>query len=236
MDNYVQENTTLHSRSEVMTRNLLKNTFMWMFLGLMLTALVSGLCLNSTSIMTMIYKNPMLLLLAFFLEIGVVFYFSMKIMSLSTQAAIGLFFLYSALNGFTLSAILFMYTSTSVLQAFLISACLFGGMALYGHVTKKDLSSLGSFLIMGIWGIILASLVNIFFRSSALATMVSFAAVIIFMGLTAYDIQKIKRIAHTVKGTSTENYVRISILGALQLYLDFINIFIHLLFLIGRRR
>ncbi len=236
MSYQIQENTTVHTQSNVSTRSLLKNTFTWMFLGLLITAAVAGICISNPTIMNYILRNPMVLMVAFIAELGLVFYFSYRIMSLSTQAAIGIFFLYAALNGFTLSVLLYMYTGTSVLHVFIISALLFGGMALYGHITKKDLSSLGSMLIMGLWGIIIASIVNLFFRSSGLATLISFVAVIIFMGLTAYDVQKIKRIASQVENGSSVNYVRISILGALQLYLDFINIFIYLLMLLGRRK
>ena len=236
MSYQIQKNTTVYTETNVATKSLLKNTFIWMFLGLLITAAVSGICISNQTIMNYILRNPMILMIAFIAEIGLVFYFSFRLMSLSTQSAIGIFFLYAALNGFTLSVLLYMYTGASVLQVFIISALLFGGMALYGQVTKKDLSSLRSMLVMGLWGIIIASFVNMLFRSSGLSILISFVAVIVFMGLTAYDVQKIKRIAHQVENGDTVNYVRVSILGALQLYLDFINIFIHLLMLLGRRR
>ncbi len=236
MDHYVKEETSIDVKREVATRSLLKNSFMWMFLGLTITAIVSALCLSSTSLMLLLRQNPLILIVVFVIEIVVVMYFASKITSLKTQTAISLFLLYSALNGFTLSVLLFMYTKESIFQTFIISACLFGGMALYGQFTKKDLSSMGSFLVMGIWGIILVSVVNFFFQSSLLAVIISFAAVIIFMGLTAYDVQKIKDMARQADAFDQVTYVRISIFGALKLYLDFINIFIHLLFLLGRRR
>jgi uncharacterized protein len=141
---------------------------------------------------------------------------------------------YSVLNGITLSLIFYTYTASSIAFVFFISAAFFGFMSVYGLVTKTDLTSLGSLLFMGLIGIIIASVVNIFLRSSGLNWLISFVGVAVFLGLTAYDSQKIKNIHFSFAGTNKEKNV--SIIGALTLYLDFINLFLFILRILGRRR
>lgn len=165
--------------------------------------------------------------------IGVVFWLSWKIKSLSVSTARTTFYAYAALMGISLSTLFLVYQMGSIVQVFLITAIMFLAMSLYGYTTKKDLTSLGSFLFMGLIGLIVASIVNLFLQSSALAFAISCIGVLIFTGLTAYDTQKIKEIYYETRG---DDRVKAGIMGALTLYLDFINLMIHLLQLLGQRK
>jgi len=170
-------------------------------------------------------------------ELGMVFYLSARIQKISAQAATGIFLAYSALNGVTLSTILLYYTASSVTATFFVTAGMFGAMAVYGFVTKKDLSSWGSFLFMGLIGIIIASVVNMFLGSSMMSWVISGIGVIIFTGLTAYDVQQITRMGEQGIMNGGESAIRKgAIMGALKLYLDFINLFLMLLRFMGDRR
>lgn len=158
-----------------------------------------------------------------------------RIMSFSMQGAQMVFWAFAALMGVSMGSIFLVYTGQSIASTFFISASVFGAMSLYGYTTKKDLTSMGSFMIMGLIGIIIASLVNIFVQSSALQFAVSFIGVIVFIGLTAYDTQRIKEMYYSVSGNS-EIAGRVAILGALSLYMDFINLFLQLLQFFGNRK
>ena len=144
-----------------------------------------------------------------------------------------MFYLYSVLNGITLTPIFFMYTAESIVSTFFITAATFGAMTVFGYVTKQDLSKFGAILVMALIGLIVCSIVNIFLKSSSLQWIISLAGVAIFVGLTAWDTQKIKRMAEGVYG---DNVSRLSTMGALSLYLDFVNLFIYLLRIFGRER
>jgi len=214
----------------------LAKVFNWMAIGLGLTGLMAFLVANSETAMQIFIFNPMMRWGIIIAELGLVFYLSARVMRLSPQAATAIFLIYSALNGVTLSVILHIYTSTSVAATFFITAGMFGAMAIYGMVTKKDLSGLGSFMFMGLIGIVIASVVNIFLQSSMMAWIVSGLGVIIFTGLTAYDVQKITQIG--ASGIMREGEAAIrkgAIMGALTLYLDFINLFLSLLHFLGNR-
>ncbi|HEY9163177.1 MAG TPA: Bax inhibitor-1/YccA family protein [Magnetovibrio sp.] len=166
--------------------------------------------------------------------IGLVLLLSMGINRLSAPAAQGVFWFYAALMGLSLSSIFFLYTGTSITRVFFITAGTFAGMSLYGYTTKRDLSGFGSFLMMGLIGLIIASVVNIFLQSSALHFVISGVGVLVFVGLTAYDTQKIKSIYSEADASDTAT--KKAVMGALTLYLDFINLFIMLLRLFGERR
>ena len=158
-------------------------------------------------------------------------------MTLSPSAATLGFAAYAVLNGVTLSLIFLAYTGASIASSLFITAGTFAGMSIYAVMTKRDLSSLGHYLIMGLWGIIIASVVNMFLRSSALYWLLSYGGVALFLGLTAYDTQMIKRWSDELGSSPSEaDFLRISILGALKLYLDFINLFLFILRIFGRRR
>lgn len=170
-----------------------------------------------------------------FAPIGFVLWLGMGINRLSTTAAQAIFWVYSGVMGLSLSSIFIMYTGESIARTFFITAGTFGAMSLYGYTTKKDLTGMGSFLMMGLIGIILASIVNIFLGSSGLNFAISVLAILIFVGLTAYDTQKLKHMYYQVAG-SADAIAKSSIMGALTLYLDFINIFIYLLRFMGDRK
>jgi FtsH-binding integral membrane protein len=173
--------------------------------------------------------------IALFAPLGLVFFLSFRIHAMSFSTAQMVFWVYAAINGIALAPILFLYTAASVAQVFFVTAATFGAMSLWGYTTKRDLTSWGSFLFMGLIGIIIASLANLFFQSGTMSLVISIIGVIVFTGLTAYDTQKIKEnydvVSHdgTLAGKS-------AIMGALNLYLDFINLFLMLLRLLGDRR
>jgi FtsH-binding integral membrane protein len=175
--------------------------------------------------------TPIILMLA---TLGLVFFISFRINTLQYTTALGLFMLYAALLGAALTSIFVAYTGASVARVFFISAASFGALSLYGYTTQRDLSAMGSFLIMGLFGIIIASLVNIFLKSSGLDWAISVIGVGVFAGLTAYDTQRIKEMYDSMDDDGTMG--RKAVMGALSLYLDFINLFLMLLRLVGDRR
>jgi len=222
----------------------LAKVFNWMAIGLGLTGVIAFLTINSQTALQMLftvqdgYAKPNMLLYGLLIaELGLVFYLSARVQKISAQAATGIFLGYSALNGVTLSTILLYYTASSVVATFFVTAGMFGAMAVYGFVTKKDLSSWGSFLFMGLIGIIIASVVNMFLGSSMMSWVISGIGVIIFTGLTAYDVQQITRMGEQGIMNGGESAIRKgAIMGALKLYLDFINLFLMLLRFMGDRR
>jgi FtsH-binding integral membrane protein len=205
-----------------------------MFVALLISAFVALFVSNSPALINAIFNSPLkwLIMLA---PLGFVFFLSAKINSIPAQTAKNYLWIFSALMGLALAPIFIMYTGASVVRCFFISASVFGVASLYGQNTKKDLTSMGSFLYMGVIGIIIASLVNIFTQSSFMQFAISVLAVVIFTGLTAYDTQKLKQIYYSA-GSDEETIKKTAIMGALSLYMDFINIFIHLLHLLGDRK
>jgi hypothetical protein len=215
----------------------LAKVFNWMAIGLGITAIVAFLVANSAQAQNLIFGNKILFYGLILGELGMVIYLSARISHISASRATFLFLAYSALNGATLSAILLLYTATSVASTFITAAGMFGTMAIYGTVTKKDLSGLGSFMFMGLIGMIIASVVNIFMGSSMVSWVISAIGVVVFTGLTAYDVQKISRFGSGGIMDSGETAIKKgAIMGALTLYLDFINLFLSLLRLMGDRR
>jgi FtsH-binding integral membrane protein len=213
----------------------LAKVFNWMAIGLALTGVISYFTAETGLAQTLI-ASPLFFVLVL-AQLGLVFYLSARIQKVQPATATGLFLGYSILNGLTLSTIFLAYTRTSIGSTFLITAGMFGAMALYGLVTKRDLSGFGSFLFMGLIGIILASIVNIFLKSPAVYWGISMIGVLVFVGLTAYDVQRIKQIGE--QGIMEQGEVAIhrgAILGALALYLDFINLFLMLLRFFGGSR
>jgi hypothetical protein len=226
--------TITQARQEASSIFLAK-VFNWMAMGLGLTGFIAYFTASS-GLSQAIVASPLFMVLIF-AELGLVFYLSARIEKIQATTAAGLLIGYSALNGLTLSTVFLAYTSSSIAGTFFITAGMFGAMALYGLVTKRDLSGLGSFLFMGLIGIIIASVVNLFLRNSGLDWIISFLGVGIFTGLTAYDVQKIKRMGE--EGILEQGEAAIkkgSILGALALYLDFINLFLMLLRFFGGSR
>lgn len=214
-------------------RSYLSQVYMFMAFGLLLTGGASYAVANVPAMMQLIFGTP-LKFLFIFAPLGLVFFLSARINSLKYSTAQALFWLYSALVGVSLASIFLMYTGTSIARIFFITSSLFGTMSIYGYTTRKDLSGMGSFMFMGLIGIIIASLINIFLQSSAMQFMISIIAVIVFTGLTAYDTQAIKLMYY--EGDGEEVTGKKALMGALRLYLDFLNLFLALLQLFGDRR
>ena len=213
---------------------LMRKVYVWMTLALALTGFTAYGVATSPGIITALYSNSILLWGLVIAEFAIVFGVSAAINRLSLTTATLLFVLYSVINGALFSSIFLVYTMSSIASVFFITAGTFGVMALVGYTTKKDLSSMGKILFMALIGIIIASIVNIFLKSSGLEMIVSYLGVLIFVGLTAYDTQKIKNMLLMAPDAS-EASQKIALLGALNLYLDFINLFIYLLRIFGRR-
>mgnify|MGYP000255169640 CR=1 FL=1 len=212
-------------------RTYMLSVYNYMSLGLALTGAVALLIVSSPPLLQAIMPMMWLFVIAPFV---LVLFLSFKINTIQYSTAQALFWLYAALNGVAFSVIFLAYTYESIARVFFITAGTFAAMSLYGYTTRKDLTAWGSFLFMGLIGIIIASLVNLFVASSMLQFMVSVIGVIVFTGLTAYDTQNIKNTY--IEGSSTEVAGKRAIFGALQLYLDFINLFMMLLRLLGDRR
>ncbi|MEE9466288.1 MAG: Bax inhibitor-1/YccA family protein [Candidatus Neomarinimicrobiota bacterium] len=204
--------------------------FGWMSAGLLVSGLVAHWIATNLGVIGM-----GTFLFSAILQLVVVVSLIKRVERMSARQATGLFIFYSALTGVTLSTLLLIYTAESVASTFIITAGVFSVMALYGYTTKKDLTSWGSFLFMGLIGIIIASLVNLFLRSSGMAIVIAYIGVLVFTGLTAYDVQKIKE-SNIIGNAGTEEDTKEAVIGALRLYLDFINLFIMLLHITGDRR
>jgi hypothetical protein len=236
METKYASTTAVHAkaRQEASTIFLAK-VFNWMAAGLALTGIVAWFAVASGLTLS-IARSPLYIFLIL-AELGMVFYLAARVEKMKAATATALFIGYAALNGLTLSVIFLRYTGTSIAGTFMITAGMFGAMAVYGMVTKRDLSGLGSFMFMGLIGIILASVVNMFLGSSTLHLAISAVGVLVFVGLTAYDVQRIKEMGEQGIMSQGESTVQKgAILGALALYLDFINLFIMLLSLFGGGR
>lgn len=215
--------------------SFINKVYAWMCLALMVTGFIAFRTAQSDALLSLIFGNSILLIGLIIVELGIVFWMSRNIERISSNMAIGLFMLYSALNGLTLSVLLLVYTASSVASTFFITAGTFGLMSAYGYFTKKDLTSWGNLLFMALIGLIIASVVNIFWANPTMYWLISYAGVLIFVGLTAYDTQKIKNMSLELDAESEEGR-KGAIMGALALYLDFINLFIMLLRIFGDRR
>ena len=207
----------------------------WMTAGLAITGFMAFYVSNNETIMSIIFGNPIMPIVLMIAQIGLVFWLASRVMQMSVSQATGVFMLYAGLTGITFSFIFVVYTSASITSTFLVTAGTFGAMSLYGYTTKKDLTSWGSFLFMGLIGIIIASVVNMFMQSTMMHMIITYAGVLIFVGLTAYDTQKIKEM-NILGNEGTDEDTKEAIRGALTLYLDFINLFLMLLRLMGDRR
>lgn len=215
---------------------LMRKVYLWMAMALVITGVTSYGVASSPGLMQAILTNNALLWVLIIAEFGLVFAISAAINKLSLTTATLLFVLYSVINGATLSVIFLVYTMESIASVFFITAGTFGVMAFIGYTTKKDLTSLGKMLFMALIGLIIATLVNVFFiQSSGFSLIVSYVGVLIFVGLTAYDSQKIKQMLLQASDAG-ESAQKLALLGALTLYLDFINLFIYLLRIFGDRK
>lgn len=233
----MRTDTVVKTRAEVLVSDYVRSVYNWMGIGLALTGFTAYYVSNSESLLRLVFGNPLLLMVLIIAELGLVFAIAGMVNRMSAGTATALFVIYSALNGVTLSSIFLVYASASIVSTFFICAATFIACSLYGWTTKKDLTSLGGFMMMGLIGIVIASLVNMFVRSSSVSMIISYIGVFVFVGLTAYDTQKIKNMAMTQPANLDGSVIRKgAILGALSLYLDFINLFLMLLNIFGQRR
>jgi len=217
------------------TSGFFSKVYSWMTAGLALTALASVFTLSSESMLQLIFGNKMVFYGLIIAELGLVVALSAAINKVSAITATLMFLGYSTLNGITFAAIFLVYTQSSIASTFFVASGTFAAMSIYGFATKRDLTGWGSFLFMGLIGIIIASVVNIFLQSEMIYWVTSYIGVFVFVGLTAYDTQKIKMIGQA-GFADEEHQKKAAILGALRLYLDFINLFLMLLRVMGNRR
>lgn len=213
---------------------LMRKVYVWMALALVITGFTAYVVATNETILSLIYSSRGVIWGLAIAEFAIVIGVTAAINRLSLPVATLLFVLYSVINGALLSSIFFVYTTSSIAMVFFITAGTFAAMSIYGYTTKSDLTSWGKILIMALIGLIVASIVNIFMKSSGLELIISYIGVLIFVGLTAYDTQKIKEMFMQAPDAS-ESMQKYALLGALSLYLDFINLFIYLLRIFGRR-
>lgn len=218
---------------DVYVSQVMRQVFTKMFLAMVITALSAYMVLSIPELATFIFTKPMVYWGLLIGEIVMVIALSAALNKLSNIVATLLFYAYSILNGLTLSCIVLVYTSASIVMTFAITAGVFATMAIYGYVTKNDLTKFGSFMTMALFGLIICIVVNMFMHSSTMEWIISFAGVVIFIGLTAWDVQKIKRMAMM---TDYNNASKLATIGALSLYLDFVNLFLYLLRFFGNSR
>ena len=216
-------------------KSFLLRVYNWMAMGLAITGLTAFAVSSSESMIELFLMNRMMFYGLLIVQVLLVFGISGAINKIPSIVAVGAFFLYAFLNGLTLSVLFLVYTHASVYSTFLICAMMFASVSVLGYITKMDLSKMGSFLFMALIGLIIASVVNMFLANSTLYWIISYAGVLIFVGLTAYDTQKIKQMAYNMEAGS-ETGKKGAIIGALTLYLDFINMFLFLLRILGNRR
>lgn len=213
---------------------LMRKVYVWMSLALIITGFTAYYVATNENLLALIYSKPAVMWILIGVELAIVFGVTAAINKLSLPVATLLFVLYSVINGALLSSIFLIYTMSSIATVFFITAGTFGVMSLYGYTTKTDLTSWGKLLMMALIGLIIATVVNLFMKSSGLEMIISYVGVLIFVGLTAYDTQKIKMMCMQAPDAG-ESMQKLALLGALSLYLDFINLFIYLLRIFGRR-
>lgn len=214
----------------------MQKVYTWMALGLLTTAVSAIAVINVPALANIIF-NPIVLIGLIVVELVLVFSIGRAAMKVSAERGLTLFFVYALVNGLTLSIIFFAYDLGTIWLAFGSTAVLFGVMSVIGYTTKEDLSGWGGFLMMGLVGLIVASIANMFFANSALDWIITYAGILIFLGLTVYDTNRIKKMTYAALATGqTDVVARMGVIGALHLYLDFINLFLYILRLLGRRR
>lgn len=229
------EITKTFTRS-VAQASLFRSVYVWMTLALVITGFTALYVAKSYTLLNLMLQNQMAFWGVLIAELGLVFYMSARINRISFTTATILFIVYSILNGVTMSMLFLIYTMSSIATTFFVTAGTFGAMALFGYATKKDLTRIGNLCIMGVIGLIIASLVNMFLHNSMMDLIISYVGVLLFVGLTAYDSQKIKQMLSGEDIEVNETTQKIALMGALTLYLDFINLFLYLLRILGDRK
>jgi uncharacterized protein len=237
MEVWMDAITIRDAQVQVRVNSFVRSVYNWMALGLGLTGVLAYATANSPGLQGLVFGTPMVFFGLIIAQLAMVFIISARIQRLQASTATMLFVAYSALNGLTLSGIFLVYAHSSITSTFFICAATFTACSVYGWTTRRDLTSMGGFLMMGLIGIIIASVVNLFIQSNAVTTIVSYIGVLVFVGLTAYDTQSIKNMALSQPADIDASTLRKgAILGALKLYLDFINLFLMLLRIFGSSR
>lgn len=225
------------TQTQIRVNEFIRSVYNWMAIGLSLTGFVAYYVSNSEFLSRLIFGNQLVFFGLIISELVLVFSLAARVNKMQASTATGMFILYAALNGATLSAIFLIYTRSSITSTFFICAATFVACSIYGMITKRDLTSLGGFMTMGLIGIIIASVVNLFIRNSGMSLIISYIGVVVFVGLTAYDTQKLKTMALSRPADIDAGTVRKgAIIGALTLYLDFVNLFLMLLRILGAGR
>jgi len=229
----LQTTRTPTATADERVASFLRSVYGWMCVGLLVTAGVAVFIASQEQLVRAIVATRFLFLVLVLAQLGLVFWISARVATLRPSTAATLFLVYAATNGITFSVILLAFTGASIASAFFTTAGMFGALAIYGTLTKRSLVGLGQFAFMGLVGIVIASLVGLFWQNDTLQFLISACGVIVFTGLTAYDAQKLKAMALAVEGPQVGSY---AISGALSLYLDFVNLFLMILRLFGDRR
>jgi len=231
----VTPQTITGEQAEELQRAFVAKVYGWMMAGLMVTGIISVLTINTPALLELVFSSRWTFIGLIAAQLGLVVWLSARVEKMSASTATLVFVAYSALTGLTLSLVFLLYTAASLATTFLVTAGTFGAMSAYGYVTKRDLTSMGSFLMMGLIGMVLASVVNLFLNNETVYWITTYVGILIFVGLTAYDTQKIKEMsAVALQGEETEQ--KGAIMGALRLYLDFINLFLLMLRVMGNRK
>ena len=227
---YAGRPSTMDAQPTVQTTAFLTHAFTWMFAGLLVTAIVSTLVVSNQTLLEVAYRSWIVLAFA---QLGIALFIQAALPRIGATVALGLFFVYAATLGLTVGLIVSAYTGQSVFVAFVSASAMFGGAALYGRLTRRSLAGIGPTLIIGVWGLLVAMIVNIFLGSSPLGFAIAIVGVILFTALTAYDVQRISVGGYVNMFGSVE---KAAVFGALHLYIEFVNIFLFLLRLTGSRR
>lgn len=228
--NYMSPDAVAAEQQRFMVR-----VYNWMAAGLALTGIMAFYIASSETMLNLVYANKAIPIILMVVQLGLVIYLSGWAHKMSASQATGVFLLYAGLTGVTFSFVFLLYTASSVAWTFFVTAGMFASLSMYGYATKKDLSGFGQFLFMGLIGLILSRVANMFIESASFDSALNYIGVLIFAGLTVYDTQKIKRM-NIIGNEGTEEDTKEAIVGALTLYLDFINLFLHLLRIMGDRR
>jgi FtsH-binding integral membrane protein len=224
------------TQTQVRVNSYIRSVYNWMAIGLALTGFIAFYVASNESLIRLIFGNQMIFFGLIIAELVLVFSISARVHKMQASTATALFVIYAGLNGVTLSCIFLVYAHSSIASTFLVCALTFAACSIYGMTTNRDLTSLGGFMVMGLIGIIIASVVNLFVRSAGMSMIISYIGVFVFVGLTAYDTQKLKTMALTQPAGLDAGVIRKgAIMGALSLYLDFINLFLMLLRILGNR-
>ncbi|MGM3174302.1 Bax inhibitor-1 family protein [Dickeya lacustris] len=236
MDRFPHSNDSIVSQANTGLQAYMAQVYGWMTCGLLLTAFVSWYAAHTPAVLHLVFSSKITFYGLVIAQLGLVFVLSGMVHRLSGGVATTLFMLYSALTGLTMASIFIVYSGSSIASTFVITAGMFGIMSLYGYTTRRDLTKLGSLLTMALIGMLLATLVNLWLKSTGLQMALSYIGVLVFVGLTAYDTQKLKQLGETLSEDNRDEMRKYAIMGALSLYLDFINLFLTLLRLFGNRR